>query len=580
MGQHSYNISIEELVSKIERGEIKLPEMQRRYVWPATRVRDLLDSLYREYPSGTILTWETDSNITTQNFAISQKTSSSDSFQLLLDGQQRLTSLSAILRGDPVSVKGRKKPIDILFNLEHPDELTVVTEVNENKDIDNDAEPDEADASEEDIFKRIEQMAFVVKSPRLANSPHWVSVTEVFKSNSDAEFLKKCGIENLDDPRFSKYTERLKRLRDIKKYMYRVEVLERNKSYEEVTEIFVRVNSLGTKLRGSDLALAQITAKWQNSLKIFEAFQKECKKGGFDYDLGIYIKNLIAFATGQSHFKTVNSLSAEQLKEGWEKSKRGFEFALNFLKSNVDIGSPALLSSPFLIITLGYFAAQNDYALTPQQQSDLRYWLLVANAKGRYSRGSSENYLDQDLGSIKKESISAMIKHLRTQFGRLEVTTADLEGRNSRSPYFKTMFLVFRADNAKDWIDGLGISLKHAGVAHKLQFHHIFPQSILREANISKEKINDIANLSFIGGRTNQKISNKPPSDYLPAIVKKQGEEALTRQSIPTDSDLWAIDKYDAFLAKRRELITDRLNAFMGHDEYKANMEATAEMAV
>jgi len=320
MGKQSY--SIEELVSKIKRGEIKLPEMQRRYVWTAPRVRDLLDSLYREYPSGTILTWETDSDVTTRDFAVSQETSSSQSFQLLLDGQQRLTSLSAILRGDPVFVKDRKRPIDILFNLKHPDKLTVVTEVNENKDIDNDEkpdeEPDEADASEEDIFKRIEQMAFVVKSPRLANSPHWVSVTEVFKSNSDAEFLKKCGIENLDDPRFSKYTERLNRLRDIKKYMYDVEVLERGKSYEEVTEIFVRVNSLGTKLRGSDLALAQITAKWQNSLKIFEAFQKECKKGGFDYDLGIYIKNLIAFATGQSRFRIVPNLSAERLEEGWE----------------------------------------------------------------------------------------------------------------------------------------------------------------------------------------------------------------------------------------------------------------------
>lgn len=572
MGKQSYKI--EELVSKIERGEIRLPEMQRRYVWPATRIRDLLDSLYRGYPSGTILTWETGGEVPTRDFAIAQETSSSEAFQLLLDGQQRLTSLSAILRGEPLYVKGRKRPIDILFNLEHPEELTLVTEVNEN--IYDDEDPDEADASEEDVFQRIEQMAFVVKTSRLASLPHWVSVTEVFNTNSDAEFLQKCGIEGFNDPRYSKYTSRLKRLRDIKEYMYDVHVLERSKSYEEVTEIFVRVNSLGAKLRGSDLALAQITAKWTNSLKIFEAFQKECKAAGFDYDLGIYIKNLVAFTTGQSRFKTVSSLSEERLKEGWENSKRGFNFALNFLKSNIGIDSPALLSTPFLIITLGYYAYHNDFSLTPEQESNLRYWLLVANAKGRYSRGSSESYLDQDLGAIRKgKGIPAMIGHLRTQFGRLEVVSSDLEGRNSRSAYFKTMFLIFRNEGAKDWFEGLGISLNHSGAEHKLQFHHIFPQGILKH-DLPKEKINDIANLSFIGGRTNRKISDKQPADYLPPIVEKQGEEILTRQCIPVDPALWSKDNYDDFLTRRRELITDKLNEFMRHEEYKTNTEAAA----
>ena len=75
------------------------------------------------------------------------------------------------------------------------------------------------------------------------------------------------------------------RLRGIRKYIYRMDVLERRLSYDEVTEIFVRVNSLGAKLRSSDLALAQITAKWRNSLKTFQAFQQQCAKAGFDLDL-------------------------------------------------------------------------------------------------------------------------------------------------------------------------------------------------------------------------------------------------------------------------------------------------------
>src|SRR5712691_10719658 len=130
--------SVEELVGMIERGELRLPEMQRRYVWRSTRVRDLLDSLYRGYPSGAVLLWETDEGVPMQEFAVSQEGSPYQSTRLLLDGQQRLTSLLAVIKGEQVKVRGRKKPIELLFNLEHPDQLAVVTEVNEEANDDDD----------------------------------------------------------------------------------------------------------------------------------------------------------------------------------------------------------------------------------------------------------------------------------------------------------------------------------------------------------------------------------------------------------------------------------------------------------
>src|ERR1700740_3466679 len=119
--------SVEELVGMIERGELRLPEMQRRYVWKSTRVRDLLDSLYRGYPSGTILVWETEEAVPLQTFSISQNTNPFQSTRLLLDGQQRLTTLSAVIRGEPIKARGRREPIELLFNLEHPDHPAVVT---------------------------------------------------------------------------------------------------------------------------------------------------------------------------------------------------------------------------------------------------------------------------------------------------------------------------------------------------------------------------------------------------------------------------------------------------------------------
>ena len=566
MGQQ--DLKIHELVAKIERGDVRLPEMQRQYVWRQTRVRDLLDSLYRGYPSGTILTWETDEGVATRDFAVEQAPSANKNFQLLLDGQQRLTSLSAILRGEPIHVRGRVRPIDILFNLEHPDALDVITEVNEDDDTDgeNDGDGDIADASEDELLKRFDSMAFVVHTKKLARLPRWVSVTEVFKESSDTRFLKEAGVTSMDDARYDKYTTRLKRLRDIKNYEYRVHILDRDKSYEEVTEIFVRVNSLGTKLRSSDLALAQISAKWRDSLKIFQNFEDECKKLGFDLGLAIQLKNLVSFATGQSRFRAVGGLTREQLEEGWKSAKEGMRFALNFLRSNAGIDSPVLLSSPFLTIAIASYGHSKNYSLSPDEERQLRYWVLIGNAKARYSRGSSETFLDQDLAAIRRgNDIPALLQLLRTQVGRLEVLPTDLENRNSRSAYFKTMFLAFHNAGAMDWHDQLVISLKHAGAQHSLQFHHIFPQALLKKQHLPTMKINDICNLAFISGRTNRKISNKEPSLYLPDIITKIGHDALRNQAIPIDPELWSVNAYDSFLEERRKLVALHLNKFLGH---------------
>ncbi len=368
--------TVEELVGMIERGELRLPEMQRRYVWRSTRVRDLLDSLYRGYPSGAILLWETAEDVPLQDFAVDQQKNPYQSTRLLLDGQQRLTSLSAVIRGELVSVRGRKKPIELLFNLDHPDHLEIVTEVNEDGGEEDDGEElieDEADSTEDELQKRFARMTFVVSTRNLERMPQWVKVTDVFKSDNDAHFLKQAGVAGFEDPNYEKYSQRLARLRGIRKYVYRMDVLERKLSYDEVTEIFVRVNSLGAKLRSSDLALAQITAKWRGSLKTFQAFQTECEKTGFDFDLSLHLKNLVAFATGQSRFMTIGNQPVETLKSAWKECVQGMEFALNFLKNNAGIDSPSLLSSPFLLVTLGSYGHKRQYQIGDDDARHLRY---------------------------------------------------------------------------------------------------------------------------------------------------------------------------------------------------------------
>ncbi len=357
---------------------------------------------------------------------------------------------------------------------------------------------------------------------------------------------------------------RLARLRGIRKYVYRMDILERALSYDEVTEIFVRVNSLGAKLRSSDLALAQITAKWRGSLKTFQAFQEQCTKRGFDLDLGIHLKNLVAFGTGQSRFLTVGKLPIDTLRRAWNECVAGMEFALNFLKSNVKIDSPILLSSPFLLVALAFYGHKRNYQIETAEAQRLRQWALTANAKGRYSRGSSETLLDQDLATLREGGgAKQLIERLRLQVGRLDVAPEEFEGRNQRSALFKTMFLAFRDAGARDWRSNLAIALDHYGTQHRLQFHHIFPKAVLKTSHTSRET-EDIANLAFIGGKTNRRISDKPPSLYFPDLINTSGISVFEAQCIPTDQSLLGTEAYGRFLAERRKLMSERVNSFLG----------------
>jgi hypothetical protein len=558
-----------------KRGELRLPEIQRHYVWKSTRVRDLLDSLYRGYPSGSILMWETDEPIPTRDFAISQDATAFAGRKLLLDGQQRLTSLTAVVNGEPITVRRRKRPIDILFNLEHPegpprepqdvdsDEDSPLTPDDEFSD-DTEEESAASENAEKGLIESLNQRAFVVASRSLQSMSNWVSVSDVFGSSSDTAILKKAGVVSLDDPRYQRYSDRLTRLRQIKNYTYVVHVLERGMSYEEVTEIFVRVNSLGAKLRSSDLALAQMTSRWPNLLKQLEAFQEECEQNWSAIDLGLLVRAIVVFATKQCLFRAVSRTPTDQLQAGWDQAKEGLRFAINFLRTNAGIEDETLLSSPMFVLALAAVSRAKDDKISVTERNALMHWLLVANARGRYSRGSTETLLNEDLAIIfRSGDISSLLDPVKRQFGRFNIEPDDLAGRGSNSPLFSLAYLALKDAGARDWFNGLGLSLAHQGRLHYIQWHHIFPKSLLKGKEFETGEINEIANMAFITGQTNRRISNKKPEEYLPGIVKAQGSAALSSQLVTDDPELWKIERYRDFLRLRREALADAMNAFI-----------------
>lgn len=567
------NIPIASLVDMYKRKELALPAIQRRYVWEATKVRDLLDSLYRGYPSGSILMWETDESIALRDSAISQHENTAFARKLLLDGQQRLTSLTSVLNGEAVTVRGKSRKVEILFNLEHPDGpptevLEVVDDETDGDSEDDDSDTDDLEGEESGVsgqalIEMLNQRTFVVYSRNLAALPNWVKVSEVF-SSEDAVILKKAGIRDLDDPKYQKYSERLARMRRVKNYEYVVHVLERDMSYEEVTEIFVRVNSRGAKLRSSDLAMAQMSSRWTNLLEELEDFQKECEENWFTLDHGTLVRTIIVIATKQCKFRGISAISVDKLQKSWKDAKEGLRFAINFLRTRAGIEDESLLSSPFLIVLLAAATQNKDGKLTEKEQKQLLRWLFLANARGRYGRGSSESLLNEDLVIIYRgDGVAGLLEPLKAQFGRLELELSDIKGKRKRSPMFSLAYLALKDRGAKDWMTGLGLSLVHQGKKHFIQHHHIFPKSKLKKAAWEDGQINEIANFAFIGGGTNREITNKDPIDYLPKIVKKQGEEVLAAQLVPLDTNLWEMNNYEQFLEYRRAALIEAMNSFI-----------------
>ncbi|MFN7491092.1 MAG: hypothetical protein ACK5QK_15365, partial [Chryseotalea sp.] len=107
------------------------------------------------------------------------------------------------------------------------------------------------------------------------------------------------------------------------------------------------------------------------------------------------------------------------------------------------------------------------------------------------------------------------------------------------------------------------IGEKMVGRIHALQFHHIFPKSLLKRQSVSSKEINEIANLAFIGGRTNRNISNKEPEKYLFEVIKDRGEEILGHHLLPSDRNLWKLNSYQDFLIYRREKLVESINSFL-----------------
>lgn len=525
MGISAHDREIQLLLNDAKTNHLQLPALQRKYVWKSTQVRDFFDSLYHQYPTGQLLVWETDDQPHARGLSASGIDTASRRPQLLLDGQQRLTSLYAVMTGHPLVTRDRsaERVIEIVFN----------------------------------VFNEKFEVATAIHRPQSG----WISVTKLFTQGLLPVFNElKLDYQSEEA---QQALANLTRLDGIKHYRYRVTVLE-GLTYTEVTSIFVRINSGGTRLGNADLALAQISSRWRGVVNALETFQRRAKELGWELDETILLRVLAAIlvnrATLSELFKAgrQDELTEERLRTAWDRCVPAMERAIHFIKQNCLIDRLSMLPTNYILVPLAAFFSQVGESVTHEQARDLQRWLYMALIWARYS-ASSETNLDQDLTSLSTdEPITRMIQNIEDKVGpRRLITERELQDQLSNSPMMVMAYVLARRSHAEDWFTGVEI-----GAGQEMDYHLIFPKNtVTRHGDLRRDSrlINQVANLAFVTTKPPSRYASKEPIEYLSSIP----ESRLRSQYLPTDQALWSAERFNEFVLERRKLLADAINGLL-----------------
>jgi hypothetical protein len=331
------------LVGQIASGEIRLPEIQRAYVWKPTQVARLIESLYRGYPSGSLLFWRTLETPETRAVATNAPTAKPAVLPLyLLDGQQRLTSLHRVM----------------------------------------------TDHAQAQIVFNVESEVFQNQSAATRRDARWVKVHDLFRA--DADLLDVLERLNYDELNVDRRTagKRLQRLMAVPRYGYHMEIIT-DLPYEEVAQIFVRVNSGGRALKTTDLAMATLSARWPGVLAKLESEADHWRERGYgDLDVTFLTRALTGAVLGRglsawSHSRLA-AATDEELEQGWATVRRGLRAAVPLLKNNLGITHSSLLPSIVALLPLVVLLGERpNEPLDVETANGILYWFLVATIRNR-----------------------------------------------------------------------------------------------------------------------------------------------------------------------------------------------------
>lgn len=550
---------IAELLNAIKDQDIVVPEFQREYVWSLEQSKELMISLFLKYPTGSILVWSTNEPPEIKNDAI--KKEQMGWVDVLLDGQQRLTTLYLLIKGQiPPYYTERDithDPRHLYFNLQ-------TAEFN------------------------------YYQEKKMKDNLLWQRVTDCYLADKiDAIDVADAYCKTHPETDYRQLTRELNtnlnKLRFIEEIDYFKQTVPQGVNIDKAIDIFDKVNSMGTKLTDSELVLTHIGGRWAQARRVMKDKIGEYEKVGFQFDLDFFTRCLVVILTESALFEKMTTevyvqTDEQTYKNAWAKLVKILDYLIPILKQSAFISGSKDINTINVLVPIVAYLSKNNIVFSPFMKRQFLYWMFLALIWGRYS-GQTDQRLDRDVYIAANSStpVDELINEIKDQRGRIEVTPSDLEGRGAANPLHRMLYIIAKYNKAIDWANG-GSLQDTLGDYYSIQSHHIFPQSFLyhngfeSENHFDKQRVNEIANRAFITRDANFDITDKNPKDYLPEI-KNQYPEALEQQLIPDNPTLWDIQMYDDFLTARRKKIADAVNSFLEDLKGKEAKEEVVDYA-
>lgn len=563
----SYNLS--GLLSRIERGEIGLPDIQRPFVWSNAQVRDLFDSMYKGFPVGYLLFWSTGADVGARQIGTDAKQSVPD--LLVVDGQQRLTSLFAVITGTSIVRKDYSEGrIRVAFR---PDDET-----------------------------------FEVTDAAVENDPEFIpDISVVFEGafhSFTREFLRKVaeyrGTE-LSDEEQDRLVGAIDRLKDLQNYPFQAIELDRSIDEEDVADVFVRINSKGKQLNKSDFILTLMSVFWEKGRKELEDFARTARAPSvgdaspFNHFIEPSPDQLLRAAVGlafrRARLQYVYSIlrgkdldtgefSPDRRQQQFDTLEQAHDATLDlhnwheYLKCLQRAGfrSSRMITSETALVYVYtmWLVGRRDYGVDIGRLRDvIARWWFMAHTTGRYT-GSSETQLEYDLNRLRDlppgdadafcDRLDRIVIDTFTN-DYWEITLPNrLDTAAAKSPPLSAYWAALNILDAEVLFSEMKVSTMLDPIVtpvRDMERHHLFPRAYLAQLGIEEvTRVNRIANMAFVEWNDNVAISGTAPADYWDAMTEGASPERIRRQShwhaLPKG---WEQLEYDEFCEKRRDLI-------------------------
>ncbi len=538
-------MKISTILDNIDSGYMALPKFQRGYVWNRDQVRGLMDSLYRRHPVGSLLVWATPEEEVSHR---GEQDLAPGVVRLLLDGQQRVTSLYGIIRGEPPAFfDGNARTFTGLY-----------------------------------FHLQDEEFRFYQRT-HMQDDPLWINVSELMKGGHDGlgEQIYRLGRLPEFKAMYGKFNGRLNQILGIRDIDLHVEeVTGPDKTIDVVVDIFNRVNSGGTKLSQGDLALAKICGSWPEGRERMQSILQRWRESGYDFSLDWLLRNVNAIVTGEARFVHLHEVPTAAIQDGLARAERGIDHALNLIDGRLGLDHDRVLFGRYALPVMSRYIDKRGGQLADVTERDrLLYWYFQSAMWGRFS-SANESKLDQDYEAIQDTDggIGRLLDQLRLWRGSFRVEPAHFRSWGRGARFYPVLYALTRVGDARDWGTGLALKRSLLGRMNTLEVHHIFPKGLLYRRDFQRSQVNAIANFCFLTKDTNLRIRDRPPSEYLPEIEERH-PGALASQWIPMEEDLWQKENYLRFLEERQRLLAQAANSLLGELLHDGATEHEVEMA-